>query len=332
MTNKNSFNYLAMIIAMMAFSGGFDCFADSGLPSPAPSQVNADMVLVPAGEFIMGTDQKRDAVGLQKKEGALNPYGFVTPIYVDEAPAHKTYVPAVMLDKFEVTNYQYKQFVLENQYTIPGKWRANGYIWTDGTLGEFQVETLRRAAANLFELDMDVEKMDRQAILAELLKIQRIRDRLPVTSVTWYDAFSYCDWAGKRLPNEAEWEKAARGPQNYEYPWGNDWDAKKANTGSGLSGAESVAVGSHPSDISYYGIYDMAGNVAEWVYDWYGAYPGSALEQKDFGTVHKVVRGGMAGAGHYDTLSYLFRSARRNHLKPDDTFKDVGFRCAKDAY
>jgi len=289
------------------------------------------MVLVPAGDFIMGTDPKKDTVGLQKKEGTVNPYGFVDPIYVDEAPAHKVTLPAFLIDKYEVTNAKYRDFVIESRYQVPATWPANGYNWSDRTLSEFPVEKLRRAATNFFNLDMDVETMDREAILAEVLKIQRARDNLPVTSVTWSDAFTYCGWVGKRMPTEAEWEKAARGPQSFEYPWGNDWDVKKANTGSGQSDSAAVPVGSHPSDISVYGAYDMAGNVAEWVYNWYDAYPGSTLKHKDFGQVQKVVRGGMASAGHYDTLSYIFRAARRSHFNPAVALVDVGFRCAKDA-
>jgi len=135
------------------------------------------------------------------------------------------------------------------------------------------------------------------------------------------------------MPTEAEWEKAARGPQGFEYPWGNNWDPTKVNTMSENPDAPYSAVGSYPGDKSGYGVYDMAANVTEWVADWYDAYPGAqpSDENKSYGKLQRVVRGGMTSSGHYDALSLLFRAAKRNHLRPYSSLIDVGFRCAKDA-
>jgi formylglycine-generating enzyme required for sulfatase activity len=288
------------------------------------------MVLIPAGEFKMGSN-KEENVAMWRDANALNPYGFNDRLYVDERPMHKVTLPAFMIDKYEVTNAQYREFVISTRHRVPFMWARNGYNLGDEYLSYLPLKDLRQIAIDKFNLDMDVTMMTQKALLSELQKIQTARDSMPVAAVTWFDAGNFCKWSRKRLPTEAEWEKAARGPDGFEYPWGNKWDPTKINTMSEDDEAPYSPVGSYPGDVSPYGVFDMAANVAEWVEDWYDAYPGAEPSDiKFFGKTQRVVRGGMASSGHYDSLSVVFRSAKRTHLLPNTALIDLGFRCARD--
>jgi formylglycine-generating enzyme required for sulfatase activity len=321
--------------------GGIFCVVFAGCATQSPEEQAAEkpvkkvdygMVLIPAGEFTMGSDKETNEA-MWRGANALNPYGFKDKLYVDEHPAHKVNLPAYYIDKYEVTNEQFRDFVIATQHTTPYNWPNNGYNLSKELLAGLPLDHLRQIATNQFRLDMDVPNMSQKELLAELYKIQDSRNPLPVTTVTWPDADAYCHWAGKRLPTEAEWEKAARGPQGFEYPWGNNWDPKMINTMSENPDQPYSPVGSYPGDKSGYGVYDMAANVTEWVADWYDAYPGAAAsdENKYYGKKQRVIRGGMTSSGHYDALSMVFRNAKRTHLRPYTALIDVGFRCAKDA-
>lgn len=332
MTNKIVMSS-TLLFALAGCAAQSHTDVDSSAKAPAASPSLTEMALVPAGEFTMGSNHDEN-VAMWKDANALNPYGFNDRLYVDEHPAHKVTLPAYLMDKYEVTNIQYREFVKSTQHGIPLGWARNGYNFSHEILSALSLDELRQVASDTFRLDMDVSRMNQQDLLTELEKIQTKRNNLPVTTVTWADAEAYCRWAGKRLPTEAEWEKAARSPQGFEYPWGNKWDPKKINTMSEDPDAPYSAVGSFPGDVSPYGIYDMAANVTEWVQDWYDAYPGAnpADDSKYYGKQHRVVRGGMTSSGHYDSLSIVFRGAKRNHLKPYAALIDVGFRCAKDSH
>ncbi|MFZ5503750.1 MAG: formylglycine-generating enzyme family protein [Pseudomonadota bacterium] len=297
----------------------------------AADEAAAGMVLIPAGAFTMGSDKKEDP-SMYRDANALNPFGFLDRLYIDERPAHQVTLPAYLIDRYEVTNGQYRQFLIATQRDVPYSWVRNGYVFDKAQLAPLPLAHLRDIATHRFRLDMNVPTMDKDSLLTEMEKVNRTRDKNPVTSVTWFDADAYCKWAGKRLPSEAEWEKASRGTKALEYPWGNEWDLNKINTMSDNDEEPYSAVGSYPDDKSPYGVYDMAANVSEWVADWYDAYPGApASDNKFFGKTQRVVRGGVTSSGHYDSVSLVFRSAKRTHLLPQSALIDLGFRCAKDS-
>jgi formylglycine-generating enzyme required for sulfatase activity len=249
------------VIPQPTFTAGpTQAMTTAAVPTVAPTAESAaeDMVIIPAGEFSMGSDSHEQ----------------------DERPAHTVNLPAFAIDRFEVTNDQYLEFITATGQKPPAHW-TNGQIPAD-------------------------------------------KGNHPVVFVTWDDAKAYCEWAGKRLPTEAEWEKAARGTDGRDYPWGNEWDPKKANTkDSGIRGT--TAVGSFPAGASPYGVMDMAGNVWEWVEDWYKAYPGSTYQSGYFGERFRVDRGG----GWFSEAD-LARTSNRSSSSHDLANDDVGFRCARD--
>jgi formylglycine-generating enzyme required for sulfatase activity len=204
---------------------------------------------------------------------------------VDEKPAHPVDLPAYQIDKYPVVNALFDAFI-----------KATGFQTDPEKRGE------SRSWRNYFTPD---------------------KANHPVVKVTWFDAKAFCEWAGKRLPTEAEWEKAARGTDGRNYPWGSDYDPSKFNgRASGIRGT--TAVGSYPAGASPYGVLDMAGNVWEWTADWYLPYPGNTVSSPYFGEKFRVTRGG----GWFDEKDQV-RTSNRNSADPNAANDDLGFRCVK---
>lgn len=274
---------------------------------PTPSQLlgskitgkdGAAMVLIPGGEFSMGTSD-RDFKWLTGtcKDCAANDFA-------DEMPQHSVTLGPFYLDIHEVTRGRYQAFVKATGAPMPASPGGS----------------------------------------------------LPVTGVTWEQAKAYCEWTGKRLPTEAEWEKAARGTDGRLFPWGGIWDKAVNNSASRWGGfdifsakqqsiwwkqegeamfmkggpaAVLLPVGSLPSGTSPYGIYDMAGSVWEWVADWYDAHyylSGQAENPKGPSSgQYKVIRGGA-----WDSRAIEVRVTHRNGVPPNSRTENIGFRCAQD--
>ncbi|MCG9126517.1 formylglycine-generating enzyme family protein [Candidatus Poribacteria bacterium] len=271
---------------------------DSNQKVITPTDIPSDMEYVPAGDFKMGSNDEK---GSNR-----------------EKPAHDVYVDDFYIDTYLVTNAKYKEFLDANpQWTKPIKWSLfekskKSYINEKYHDGDY----LKHWHENTYPDD----KADH-----------------PVTWVSWYAAMAYAQWIGKRLPTEAEWEKATRGGiSDQKYPWGESIDYTIANYNNYIG--KTTSVGQYPAN--GYGIHDMIGNVWEWCLDEYQENFYSISEPKNpicgISTVEsieysnvdhrkeRVLRG-----GSWLDASQFVRSASRYRNSPTRTLARIGFRCVK---
>ncbi len=254
-------------------------YAKTDNPTEIIGKDTAPMVLVPEGVFPMG-------VPSGARDGG-----------VDERPNHDVFLDTFYIDKYEVTNGRYLQFVTETGHRTPQH-------PTDPSKGLWQGNIMPESIVDL-----------------------------PVINVDWYDADAYCKWAEKRLPTEAEWEKAAKGPNDWRFPWGDVEPTDKHlnyNQVTWRGETTLVPVGIYEAGKSPYGAYDMAGNVWEWVADWYDSqYYSKSPDRNPKGPQaggYKVLR-----SSGWQGETPQARIFTRIMSKPLDRNHSTGFRCAKDA-
>lgn len=268
--------------------------------------LQTELVTVPGGTFLMGTTLEEAAAATD--ECAL--YGATCELAwsEDALPMHPVTLDAYGLEQTEVSLAQYVTFL--------NTLGPNGHI--AGCAGQRCAITSTENTLSLIDFDGATYSVRNAAVSAGL----------PASMVTWYGAQAYCAALGRRLPTEAEWEHAARGPENLVYPWGFAFDPARANSSrSGADGSEPVA--SYADGASPFGLLNMAGNVSEWVADWYAdTYYADSPDTNPAGPTsgtQRVVRG-----GSWDTMPLFLRTVHRMSADPALPFVATGFRCAAD--
>jgi formylglycine-generating enzyme required for sulfatase activity len=297
------------------------------IPETGLTVPDIDWVEIAAGPFTMGSRADDEQA------------------YDEEKPAHELTLPAFRISRYPITNAQYRPFVEASGYEEQRWWTDEGWAWRQG------------AEADLSAIDDEDLKKRTIEWLAQRPKEKRNcpfwwdeppwnEPTRPVVGVTWHEALAYCRWLESRLqetgrlptsttvqlPSEAKWEKAARGPQAYRWPWGNDWRKDHANTAEAEL-KETSPVGLFPGGVSPYGVQDMAGNVWEWTHSgwgWTSGYqpdygypydPHDGREKPLQGPDLPVVRG-----GSWDAAQWLARAASRGRYPTVYWSSRCGFR------
>lgn len=264
------------------------------LPTPIPTTLAADVAPAPAAISAPNMVYVPKGEFLMGNDEDSN----------EEKPTHTVYLDAFWIDRTEVTYAQYAHFL---NHLGGHEEQCAGYDC---------VET------------KDVDRQSHMLYQDGRYTVEDGYENYPMAEVSWYGAQAYCAWVDKRLPTEAEWEKAARGTDGRRYPWGNsEPDCSKVNYRTCVR--HTIDVGNYPAGASPYGALDMAGNVYEWTADWFDReyyQTPEASQPNPHGPesgVYKVARGGSS----YDLDLYLIRTTYRFGNDPKSFHRLVGFRC-----
>ncbi|WP_214417179.1 ergothioneine biosynthesis protein EgtB [Sphaerisporangium fuscum] len=287
------------MLATLQLAGRPGLVGDGDLPPGRPG--DAGEVLVPAGPFRVGT-------------------GACPWAYDNERPAHRVRLPAFWIDRFPVTNGAYLAFMEDGGYADPRWWSPAGWRW----------RAARKVRAPLFWAP-DGGRWWR----LRFGRAEPVPPDEPVQHVSWYEADAYARWAGRRLPTEAEWEKACGWDPDLgrarAHPWG-DAEPGPGHANLGHRASRPAPVGAYPAGASAYGAEQMIGDVWEWTASWFEPYPGfrsfpyREYSEVFFGHTYRVLRG-----GSWATHPVAIRTTFRNWDYPSRRQIFAGFRCARSA-
>ncbi|HZS46870.1 MAG TPA: ergothioneine biosynthesis protein EgtB [Blastocatellia bacterium] len=305
--HQETINYLMRLLDPSAKQAPKDYSVRSDFLMWAQESKDRDMVKVEGGPFEMGS----------------NGYLSVPFIYDNEQPRHTVHLKDFKIDRNLVTNQDFLEFINSGGYSLQSLWSPEGWKWKEENGINLPLFWRR-------EGDEDSSQWQVQ----EMFETSELNPNLPVTGVSWHEASAYAQFVGKRLPTEAEWEKAASwdpiSKSRRCFAWGDEMPEKHlANFNNNLYGPSPV--GAFPAGKSAYGCLDMTGNVWEWASSTFGPYPGfEAYPYPEYSEVwfdgdHRILKG-----GSWVTRAPLLRTSFRNFFRPGFRIAFAGFRCATD--
>lgn len=309
---------LASLLAACNMPGRSNETSQATMPDPAQSTAaevsdSDEMVLIPGGPFIRGSSDDDLQAFVALCEQAQS--SCVLDNFLDEQPQSEVVLSTFLIDRYEVSNRAFADFVEATGYQTEAEERGQSNVWDDSIRQVLSIEgaSWRTPEGPGSSIEARLEH--------------------PVIHVTWADASAYCAAQGKRLPTEAEWEKAARGAADARrFPWGNDWQPTYVN--GVLANEQAVGtmpITAFPEGDSPYGARQMLGNVFEWVAD---AYDGNFYASgptndpvllTDDNDALRVARG-----GGWATRAGFFHIGWRRVMEPSTSNNTTGFRCARD--